>query len=177
MSPIKVFAVLIGLVAAIVIVAEVARDDAPPVAPQRTASPADFSLTNSEAIARFKELDALRRRAYIRRDVTLIPAYVTKGSPLQRSGYDDIQKLLRDDVVFRPNLRTKSLAVTKSTPAEIVIRQVVTEKPRFFTEAGKDVSNFKDRLRLTVDWTLRLEDSTWKLFNSRVVDTQTIKRR
>ena len=171
MSPIKVFAVLIGLVAAIVIVAEVARDDAPPVAPQRTASPADFSLTNSEAIARFKELDALRYRAYTERDVTLIPLYMTSDSPLRRVGYREIRQLINDRVLFRPTVDVKNLRVLSNTPRQIVVRQVVIEQPKFVSEAGKDVSSSQNKIHQTIDWTLRLEGTEWKIFQAKVVDS------
>ena len=165
MSPIKVFAVLIGLVAAIVIVAEVARDDAPPVAPQRTASPADFSLTNSEAIARFKELRTIVVRAIRQRDPSLVSVSFSPASPAAERISREIERLRRDRVIDRTQITTLNISVISNTPERIRLREVTRLEPCFVTERGRDVTRAPSSVKQVGVWTLTRDGSLWQLEN------------
>lgn len=136
----------------------------------------DHSLTNEEAISRFKELDALRIQAYMNRDASLVSAYVSKGSPLESVNREEIKQLLRDNVRFRPQLNTRNIRVRVNTPDEIVILHVVIERPRFVSESGEDVSASRRAILQKIEWTLRSYDGIWKLYDADVLDSEVVRK-
>lgn len=125
-----------------------------------------FSLTNSEAIARFNELNRLRIIAFRHRDASLLAQVLTSDSPLRRRAYRDIAGLRADGVFDKTKFQTQRIQMRSNTPSQIVLRQVEIESPRFVTEAGKDVSRMHISVVATIDWTLRKEGSAWKIFTS-----------
>jgi hypothetical protein len=173
LSPIKVF---VGLVVLLIVAGTIAYVTKPEANVQNSKAGLpesnNFALTDAEAIARFKELDAIRLRAFQDRDPSVIPNYVTSDSPLTSNLYADIDKLLVKKVVFDPNLTTKDLVVRSNTSDRIVIRQQAIEAPIFRSEKGEILSKDRARLALTVEWVLEREDSAWKIYESTVVSSQ-----
>jgi hypothetical protein len=177
LSPIKAFALLMSVVVAIIIIANLTRSpSAPSGAPRRAASSADYSLTNKEAKKRFAQLERLSTLSYVRRDRSLIPVFSVAKSPLRSIALRDIKKLLAKNVVFRPSISRRSLSILKNRKRTIVLREIVVESPRFFLESGREVSNFHGRILQTLDWTLKPEGSVWKLFDLHVIKTVSLDK-
>lgn len=144
--------------------------------PDRTTPPTtnhqqsgSFALTNSQAIAKFKELAHLHAEAYHRRDASLLAQVLTADSPMRRSSYRDIAQLRNDHVLDKSTFLTRQLRIRSNSPNEISLRQVVIQKPLFVTEAGKDVSRLRQPVIATIDWTLRKDGAEWKIFDSTVI--------
>ncbi|MPZ70928.1 MAG: hypothetical protein GEU71_15600 [Actinobacteria bacterium] len=151
-------------------------EESPNATPTESNSPPDFSLTDEEALARFEELNELATRAFVERDETLVPLVATSDSPLRQQAVEDIRQLERDGVFYRPRLFTMDVEVIENLAAEIVVRQVVRETPRFFDEDGAPVPGGSKTLLETIDWTLRDESGTWKIFDSEVVSSRVVRR-
>ena len=170
LSPTRVFVVLLIVVALLVGIGLLATSNNDPVADdQPLPSTNNFALTDDQAIARFKELDQISEGAYAARDESLVTQYTTSDSPLRPSGYEDIRQLQKDDIEFRPRSKTLSVVVLRNDPEEIAIQQIVVQRPIFRTESGKDVSENHGPVRLTIEWILRREGSSWRLFDSTLV--------
>jgi hypothetical protein len=161
------FIVLAAVLAGILLFTRRDHQTTPP--PTSHVQPGTFSLTNSQAIAKFKQLDHLHLQAYQRRDDSLLAQVLTSDSPMQRSAYRDIARLRADGVLDKTTFRTRKLWTRSNTPKEIVLRQVVIQKPLFVTEAGKDVSRLHERVIATIDWTLRKDGIEWRIFDSSVI--------
>ena len=175
LSPTRVFVVLLIVVALLVGIGLLATSNNDPVADdQPLPDTNNFALTDAQAIARFKELDALRIRAYTKRDVSLLDDYVTTTSPLRSEMFEDIEKLMQREVLFQPKLQNQQLSVEQNQPEEVVIRQVVRESTRFVSEEGQDVSRFSGPILLTVDWTMHLERDRWLIYDSFVLSSEKI---
>ncbi len=137
--------------------------------PQANPPPApDHSLTNTEALDRFRELDALRIESIETGDVSLIPETLTPDGPLRDIATEEARQLATDMITVQTNFRTINLRVLSNSEDEVVIRQVVLQNPRFFSESGKEVTTSNPRLR-TIEWTLKLDGDTWKIHNSKTV--------
>ncbi len=101
-SPIKAFLIILALIilTTVIFLMTANGEGSPNAIPTESSSPPDFSLTDEEALARFEELNELRRRSYSERDATLIPVFTSPDSAStgQRSSGDS--SLLRNDGVF-----------------------------------------------------------------------------
>jgi hypothetical protein len=170
MSPIAAFVILLAVVAAVFGVWLLTREDEP-TRTQPDRGPG-FALTNEEAIERFKELDAMRLRAYRQRDLSLLSQIFVPDSAIARRVSHEIRRLIRVDVLDRPALRTERLEVISNTPTEIVVQQTVVEKSRFLHESGEDVTVDPAHQRLVIDWHLALVDSRWLIQSAFIVKTQ-----
>ncbi len=177
MSPIKVFLALLGALAAITVVVLVTRPAATNTIPPSgaTVSP-DHSLTNAEAISRFKELKELRDRAYRERDVSLVPLIYTSAGRGRESVTKEIRSLLLDEVIDRTSFKTVNVSVVTNQPNEITLLQHAVVHPKFVTEDGKDITKTDDVQRNRVKWTLRLEESSWLVFDTLVVESRKVER-
>jgi hypothetical protein len=137
-----------------------------------------FSLTNAEAIAKFKELNRLRIRAYVQRDLTLVPLVAIPNSPAARTASREIRRLKADSVIPKPKFLTKRLTVAKNSASAVQIRQVLRYDLRFVDEHGNDVTGRDRPQRQVILWTLRLSESgDWLLSDgvitaSRVIATK-----
>lgn len=139
-----------------------------------TSTEPNFALTNEEAIARFEELHVALLMAYRDRDVTFIETFLTTDSPLRDRATSEIRQLLDDKVVARPLFSSRSIRVEENGPSKIVLKQVVVDSSRFESESGENLTkNPKDILRV-VRWTLELEGSTWKIYNSDALSSRTL---
>jgi hypothetical protein len=159
------------LAALLVVIALFARGkDHAPASPTQQARSATVSLTNSEAIAKFKELNRLRIRAYKERDLSLVPlAFVADSAPA-RTATREIRFLLRRRVLAKPHFHTLALSVQANHPDSVRIRQSVVVDGRFSTESGKNVTAPSRPKRQTINWVLSRDGSEWKISSSVVVE-------
>jgi hypothetical protein len=125
-----------------------------------------FALTDSQAIAKFKDLNRLRIEAFRHRDASLIAQVLTSDSPLRVKALREIARLRADGVLDRTTFRIRNVRTRSNAPNQIVLREVEVERPRFVTETGKDVSRLHISVVATVDWTLRKDGLEWKIFDS-----------
>jgi len=159
--PLRVF---LGLVALLVVVGAVVlltRDEAdPPPIPRASGSP-DFSLTDEEAIARFKELRELRDQMYRGRDQSLIPLIYTDDSPAKLVVLKELRRLTRDQVFDRSRYRTRAIEVKSNETHRIQLTERITLFPRFIDEDGKNVTRDVRPLFQTATWVLVDVDGIW----------------
>lgn len=168
-SPIVVFVVLLALVLAVAVGAVVTRKSPEADATAPPIEHTNFALTDAEAIARFKELNSLLLRSYRRRDVSLVDTYLVPDSPLYKRAVQEIDKLLSDGVRDKAVFEGEVDRVLSSSPDSIVIRHRTIEYPHFVSENGRDVTASPHPIVEIVDWTMRQDSGTWRLFNSRPI--------
>jgi hypothetical protein len=149
--------------------------DQPASPPGDTQRSSGFALTDTQAIAKFKELNDLRIEAYRQRDPSLVAEVVTSDSPLRAKAYRDISQLRRDSILDMTDFRTREVKTLSNGSNQIVIREVEIQTPRFVTEDGKDVSRMHISLVVTTDWTLRRDGYSWKIFDSVVRNTHRLR--
>ncbi|MGH2751495.1 MAG: hypothetical protein ACRDK3_11590 [Actinomycetota bacterium] len=125
----------------------------------------DFSLTDEEAIERFKELNERRVRAYESTDVTLVNRFAGPG-PFRDQVLDELRQLKKDRVTAKPIFETEYLDVTSNSSTRITLEQAVIFDLRFFDESGNDVTTEGKPERLVVEWTLAYFDEGWLLTES-----------
>lgn len=165
LSPVAVFAALMAVIAAVTVTVLLTRDKSSPP-PPRPLEQANFALTDTEAIARFKELNGLLLQSYRSRDLSLVNSYLTNDSPLRSRAIREITQLLKDRVIGKARFQTLDDRVLQNDSDAIVVRHKSVEYPHFVSEGGEDVSSSHRPVLQVVDWTMHLEGSTWKLFNS-----------
>jgi hypothetical protein len=123
-------------------------------------------LGRRRAIARFEALDAIRLRAYRTNDASLLARYLVPTSDLWELGARELRQMRRDGVTMRPRFDTRRLWVHQRSTEAIVVRQVVRQDPRFYSESGKDVTVARAAQLVTVDWTLKPVDGRWLISDS-----------
>lgn len=179
LSPGRAFLLLLGVLVLIGGAFALSRPEAPDApAPQPAPAPnaADLSLTNAEAIARFRELHGLFRQTSRTRDVSLLSQILTSDSRLRRVAEQDIKQLLQDGVVDKSRFLTRRVRVLNNTPDAIALKQIVIVRPRFVSvKSGRDVSEGK-RLLQEVKWELRPDDGEWRVFDALVVKSRELSR-
>src|SRR5687768_14513341 len=162
LSPLQGFAALVAVLVAIAAVVLLTRPDPAPVPSTTTNDPPDFSLTNPEAIDRFKELDALRLTAYESRDVSLLSQVFHPDSPIQSKVYREIRLLRREGVLSRSTFITRSIRVVSNVSHEVTLTQKVVIDPKFVSESdGQDVTTGGRRELQEIDWILSRRGSVW----------------
>jgi hypothetical protein len=180
LSPRVAFAVLLGLLAVVFGLGTTVAERAPVElnAPEISAStqfstadspreaPRPQPLSARRALARFETLDALRVRAYRTNDVSLFARYLFPTSELWELGARELRRMRRDGVTMRPRFHTRRLSVRERSAKGIVIRQVVRQDPRFYSDAGKDITVTRPPQLVTIDWTLKPVDGRWLISNS-----------
>jgi hypothetical protein len=139
--------------------------DAPPDHPRS----GTFSLTNAQAIAKFRQLNRLRIRAYKQRDLSLVSLAFTAQSQPARTATREIRFLLRKNVLAKPHFRTLNLKVEANDAGSVHIKQSVIVDGRFFTESGRDITAHSQPKRQTINWILTRDGSDWKISSSVVV--------
>ena len=138
--------------------------------PIATPSPADFSLTDEEAIARFKELEAAKLHAYRRTDPSLLSTIFTSDSPSRRLVERDFKKLEANGVRFRTSFVTTSIELVRNDGGGIVVRQTVIVRPRFL-QGGGDVTTSEPQEQV-VDWVIKRQGDQWLVHETLVRDTR-----
>jgi hypothetical protein len=190
LSPTVAFAALVGLLAGVfglgTMVAERSPAELAPLeirdpprlpstAPSVAAKPRP--LSEQRAIARFEVLDAIRLRAYRTNDVSLFARYLVPTSELWDLGAGELRRMRRDEVTMRPRFDTRRLSVRKRTPEAIVVRQVVRQDSRFYSEAGKDITVARPPQLVTIDWTLKPFHGHWLISDSLIKRAKDLGKR
>ncbi len=175
LSPIKGFALVLILLAAAGGIFLLTR---PPELPPTNINPqpADYSLTDAEAITRFHELKRLRDQVYLTRDPSLVGLIYTTDSPQYKSVLSEVRTLARQDVFDKTRFDTQRVVVRSNTSKEIEVLQEVVVHPRFVTESGKDVTASGRVERQNVIWTLRWEQDGWLVYNTVIVEAEPVKK-
>jgi len=179
LSPVVAFGILLFLLAAVFglgsMVAERSmaelepvevRDSFPVASAASNAAAKPRPLSRRRAIARFEALDAIRLRAYRTNDPSLFARYLVPTSDLWELGARELRRMRRDGVTMRPRFDTRRLWVHERSTKEIVVRQVVRQDPRFYSDSGKDVTVARPPQLVTVDWTLKPVDGRWLISDS-----------
>lgn len=144
------------------------NEDPSPTDPR--ASEPDFSLTDEQAIARFKELEALQISAYENVDLTAVSDFAGPG-PFKDKVVQELRQLKKDDVFAVLSMRNQQLEVTRNTTNEISIEETVTLNIRFQASDGGDATTNGRPQRLVVAWTMESFDKGWLVTESTAIDT------
>lgn len=177
LSPGKAFFLLLIPIVAVGLLALffAGQDETP--APSTNARPAEgLALTDSQAIAKFEELNELRLRALRERDPSLLSLAFTPDSPIVGNVEKSIRRLTRTHVTVENRETTESLSIISNDTAEIKLRQVVVLDPRFFAESGKEVTVDPVLERQIIEWTIHLIDDQWFLHDGLIVEATPLKK-
>lgn len=169
MNPTKVFAVLAALVIAAAALVYLTRSDPPPTSNEPAR--ADFTLTDTEAIARYEELHHLNIRAYEERDLSLVPLVYTFDSKVIETVRKDIRFLLRKDVLSKTKFEIVELDVLRNFSDRIVLREELNVYPRFVAETGRDLTKGKPE-KQTVRITLHRQADAWLIFDQVITSVE-----
>ena len=176
LSPVRAFLV-VCTIATVLGGAFFATREASPSEPPTSAPPRspDYSLSDAEAIARFHELHELFRTASINRDESLLGAMLTAGSPLEAIARRQIGQLIDDQVLDRSRFHEEGVDIVENAASRIVIEQVVLVRPKFVSAATGEIVSARPRLRQDVRWVLALEQTVWKVYDSKVVHSRRVR--
>jgi hypothetical protein len=174
-SPVKAFFALLALLVAIggLFLLTRSTDESDPGAAPRSDN---FALTDAEAIERFNELHALFRQASRTRDQSLLSLMITSDSPLRDEATKDIAQLRRDGVLDRSRFVTEDIDIQSNRRTEIQLIQRVVIYPKFVLESsGKNITK-SEPVRQLVEWTMKLEDSEWRVLDALVTKSQEVNQ-
>jgi hypothetical protein len=173
-SPIKAFLALLALAVIAGVVLVLTTSDSAPNNPSgaETATEPDYSLTNAEAIARFKELNDIRLAALRQRDESLLDTAFTEKSPAADRLREAVTQLRRDNVRDRTVEINRDLSVISSERNEIEIRQEVLIRSRFVDSKGRDVTSGRRKEIRIVRWTLRQVGTDWLIFDGLITSAE-----
>jgi hypothetical protein len=174
-GPIKAFVILLAVVGMVVAVAVLTRQREAPSAPATTSGAPDYSLTNAEALARFKELKQLRDKTYHQRDASLVTSLYSSDSPRRLDAIRELRQLRNDHVIDETRFVTLDVAVVSNSSKEIGLRQEVMVYPKVTSESGKDVTTGGHVEKRTVQWILRLEDGVWLVYDTVITAAEAAK--
>jgi hypothetical protein len=132
-------------------------------------------LSESEARRIFRQLDQQRLDAYRALDETLVDVTFTDNGPLEKRVRSEVTRLIDDEVIPVPEVRTTSLVVTSVAEARIRLRQKAIVGLRFKDAAGKDVTDNYVVEKQTIMWTLREIDGQWLLHNAKVLEVVEVR--
>lgn len=170
--PLRVFLALMAVLVAIGGLVLFTREDDPPSPSPTTSASPNFALTDAEAIARFKELRALRDQMYRQRDLSLITQIYTSNSPSKDVALKEVQRLVRDNVLDRSAYRTLGVSVQLNTPDRITLVEEITLFPRFVAGDGEDVTRGNDALRQVAVWVLTEDRGEWLVYESLLEESE-----
>ena len=173
-DPVRVFLILAAILVAIGVVFWLTRSDPIANTPANATSPTgspDFSLTNEEAIARFKELDALKVEMYRTQDRSLFDSVFTDDSPSRAIVEKDLDKLSENSIRFESTYQTSDISIQSNQSQEIRLRQSVAVTPRLVNAQGENVSNSKTQHHVVL-WVLRPESHEWLVYKTVVVSAK-----
>ena len=140
----------------------------PSGAPDRAFNPApplDHSLTDEEAIARFRELHGLLEQSVRERDQALVPMILAPGSPMAARTRDAIRELSQNNVRDLSRTTIAEATVISTSDTEIDIQHEGLFFPCFQTEGGQDVTDAPGVIRQKMVWTLRRHHGSWLLWD------------
>lgn len=155
-------------------------DDEPlPATPAASPEPSeDHTLTDAEAIARFKELDALRIRAFETRNPNLLADVFVPMTTDAARAESTIARLRKDDVLMTHKpYRNREISIVQNEPNHIEIEQQVVFHIKFSDESGRDVTREGEPELLTVRWTLERVGRGWFIAAGKVIGARPYRRK
>jgi hypothetical protein len=176
LSPVTVFLGLIAVLIATGAIVLLTRDNPPEPPPATTRTTSNFALTNTEAIARFKELHAIQLWAYRSHDVSLLSMVFSSDSVIGDTVSNEIRDLNRDDVSARPHYETQSLEVIENGTSAIRLQQTAVFRARFVDKHGKDITVGRKPELQVIEWTLHPQQGSWLIFDSRILQAEPIAK-
>jgi hypothetical protein len=174
LSPAKAFFALLALLVAIgglFLLTRPGDEPNPGPAPKSD----NFALTDAEAIERFKELNSTAVEAIQKRDASLLRETFIGSSPAMERASDAIRRLQRNDVLDRSKVEIIAVTVVKNSGEAIGLRVADRLFPCFLTESGEDVSTGPNAIEGVSVWTLRLEESLWKIYDSQLQEDRVLR--
>jgi hypothetical protein len=131
-------------------------------------TPPDHSLTDAEAIARFKELDAVRLAMFDRGDRKMIDHVFVVPGPAAKRAAQGLAQLRRQNLTLHhPVYRILDVQVTSNSPEEIKLRQVLILRTQTRPSRGQVAADERLR-RQVVTWTMKTLDGSWFIFDGAV---------
>jgi hypothetical protein len=167
LSPAKAFFALLALLVAIgglFLLTRPKEEPGPGPAPKSD----NFALTDAEAIQRFKKLNTTAVEAIQERDASALSEVFIGSGPAMERAADAIRRLQRNDVLDRSKVEIIDVTVVESSREAIGLRVADRLFPCFVTESGEDVSTGPEAIEGVSIWTLRLEESLWKIYDSQL---------
>lgn len=175
-SPVKAFAALL----AVLVVAGAAllflKHEADP--PTTGIPPSDnFALTDSEAIATFKDLRSTLITGYHSTDQSLASSAVAADSPMLPIVHDEITELQSDQVRDKTRFSTRSIHVKTSTSDEVLLLEHVDVFPKFIGQSksspSEDITTSRAQ-RQVIEWTLKRYSSQWLIYQSVITSSRNL---
>jgi hypothetical protein len=174
-----IFAVVTGLAFYVMFRAE------EPVAPNASQdieagpSQGSSSLTNEEAMAKFKELHLLFLRAYRERDASLTKLFTAPDARRAFQRIDQqITTLRKDAVLDKTRFDRKSLNVVENSNDEIKLKEVVVLRRRYVDEeTGENLTIDDQPERQTIIWSMRRYGSDWMIYDRLITKARVLKNR
>jgi hypothetical protein len=174
LSPVKAFFALLALLVAIgglFLLTRPTEDSEPGPAPRSD----NFALTDAEAIERFRGLNMTALDAIQERDASLLSQAFIGSSPAMQRADEAIQRLERNDVLDRSKVEIVNVTVVRNSGQSIALRVADRLFPCFVTESGQDVSTGPEAIAGVSVWTLRLDDSLWKIYDSQLQNDRVLR--
>ncbi|HYO61433.1 MAG TPA: hypothetical protein VEU29_06010 [Actinomycetota bacterium] len=175
LAPVRAF-LAVGTAATVIVALLAATREAEPREP--TPAPArspDYTLTDAEAIAEFERLNAQLIQAYEERNIALAESVFTEDSPMLPRVRKEIDALIRSAALSRTTFTAELTEVARNEGNEVVIRRIEIVRPKFETESGQDATAAGRPHRQELNWTLRLQESTWMLHKAVIVNTDPLR--
>ncbi len=136
------------------------------------------TLTDEEAIAKFKSLNRLRLRAYRTANQAFVSLAFESGSRVERLVAREIHSLKDSSVSSRTKFDTLSLRVLSTTPSRLRVQQRVIVTPRFVSQKTKqDVTRNPRKERDVINWTLTRGSNGWRITRSAIVNAQVVAKK
>jgi hypothetical protein len=164
---------ILGVVAGLVLVLS-APDDTP--APQP--NPSDESeqvLSEAEAIGRTRELTQASWDAIGDRDVAGLSRIYTRDSPAGLRVRENIEHLLKKNVVDRATELDSRFEFISSSKEEVHVREVRILAPCFITEGGEDVTTGPGVIEQTGVWILHPQGTEWLIYDAKLAEDRVVK--
>lgn len=180
-SPIVVFAALTVVIVMLTGAALFLRSDRRAGTPSSTAlatstpSPTDLSLTDEEAIERFRELDQGRVAALEARDLHRLESVFTSNSPAFNRAARTIRALRRDKVLVDESWTLEEVRVRDLGSNSALIDGVAVSAPRFFDSSGREVTREAIPERRHFRCEMRLQHQVWLLHECEVLKAEALK--
>lgn len=187
LSPLKVFVGLLIVLAVLVIAAvllidskdengQAASGSEQTQATGPTGRKLSPTLTDEEAIAKFRELNAVAIRAARNRDTALLSLVFTPSGKTAARARAAIQELKRDGVYDESEIQTVSTRVISNTQSSVTLREVTRVLPCFKNEAGEDVTEAPSHVQRVAQWVLVRAREQWRLSEARIIRQREIGR-
>lgn len=150
--------------------------ESPSMGAQAQQAPPSRSISESDLLSQFEDLQRSLMVAYRTQDPTLVDALFTSTSPVRRIVFDDLERLQQDNVNDLTTQRQRQLEILSSEAHEVKLQESVVVRPRFLL-GGEDITKGARRVNQIVTWTLRTENGDWLIHDSVVTSSQKARGR